>query len=133
MTAIFNLQEPGEHPYCGDGINLKTGFSYTPELLMNAGISYFNFYWKDLTNPTFERLLNITQVMDFVIKNGGKVLVHCHAGQGRTALVIGAYLIYSGIARNAAESIKLTRLNRPKCFSKGYNCKFIQSFDEQLK
>jgi protein-tyrosine phosphatase len=59
--------------------------------------------------------------MDFIIRNGGKVLVHCHAGQGRTALVIGAYLIYAGIARNAAEGIKLTRLNRPKCFSKGYN------------
>jgi protein tyrosine phosphatase domain-containing protein 1 len=74
------LQEPGEHPFCGDGINPKTGFSYTPELLMNEGISFFNFYWPDLTNPTFDMLLNTTQVMDFIIKQGGKVLVHCHAG-----------------------------------------------------
>jgi protein tyrosine phosphatase domain-containing protein 1 len=34
VKAIFNLEEPGEHPYCGDGIIPKTGFSYTPELLM---------------------------------------------------------------------------------------------------
>lgn len=47
--------------------------------------------------------------MDFIIKGGGKVLVHCHAGQGRTALVIGAYLIYSGIAADHKEAIKLTR------------------------
>lgn len=60
VTAVFNLQEPGEHPFCGDGIIPKTGFSYTPELLMNNGISYFNFHWKDLTNPTFELLLNTT-------------------------------------------------------------------------
>ena len=47
---------------------------------MKNGIGYYNFFWKDLTNPTFERALNIVQVMDFIIKNGGKVLVHCHAG-----------------------------------------------------
>ena len=35
---------------------------------MNKGISFFNFYWKDLTNPSLERLLNIAQVMDFIIR-----------------------------------------------------------------
>ena len=99
------MQEPGEHPYCGDGIIPATGFSYTPELLMNNGISYFNFYWEDLTAPTFTKLLNTVQVMDFVIRQGGKVLVHCHAGQGRTAILIGAYLIYSGLAKDDKEAI----------------------------
>ena len=47
--------------------------------------------------------------MDFIIKNGGKVLVHCHAGMGRTALVIGAYLLYAGIAKDALEAIKISR------------------------
>jgi len=64
--------------------------------------------------------------MDFIIKSGGKVLVHCHAGQGRTALVIGAYLIVAGIAKDHNDAIKLTRLNRPKCFSKGYNQRCIK-------
>ena len=59
--------------------------------------------------------------MDFIIKNGGKVLVHCHAGQGRTAILIGAYLIYSGIAKDGDDAIRLTKLGRPKCFSKSYN------------
>jgi protein tyrosine phosphatase domain-containing protein 1 len=59
--------------------------------------------------------------MDFVIKNGGKALVHCHAGQGRTALVIGAYLIYSGRAADDKEAIAQTRKNRVKCFKKSYN------------
>lgn len=35
------------------------------------------------------------QIIDFNVKNKGKVLVHCHAGQGRTGLVIGCYLIYA--------------------------------------
>ena len=42
VAAIINLQEPGEHPFCGDGIVAKTGFSYTPENLMNNQISFFN-------------------------------------------------------------------------------------------
>ena len=93
VTAVFNLQEPGEHPYCGDRINNVTGFSYTPENLMKNGIAFFNFYWKDLTNPTYETAIRVVQVIDFQIQSGGKVLVHCHAGQGRTALVIGCYLL----------------------------------------
>ena len=64
--------------------------------------------------------------MDFIIRAGGKVLVHCHAGQGRTALVIGAYFLVAGIAKEENEAIKLTKLNRPKCFSKSYNKRFIK-------
>ncbi|CDW87041.1 protein tyrosine phosphatase domain-containing protein 1 [Stylonychia lemnae] len=132
VTAVFNLQEPGEHPYCGDGINVKSGFSYHPELLMNSGIAFFNFFWKDLTNPTFERLLNSAQVMDYIIKGGGKCLVHCHAGQGRTALIIGAYLIISGTASDDKEAIKQTKKNRPKCFSKSYNIKYMKTFYDKF-
>ena len=52
VVAVFNLEEPGEHPYCGDGIIPKIGFSYTPEKLSDKGIAYYNFYWKDLTVPS---------------------------------------------------------------------------------
>lgn len=133
ITAVFNLQEPGEHPFCGDGIIPKTGFSYTPELLMNSQISYFNCYWKDLTHPKFDQLLNIVQVMEFVIKQGGKVLVHCHAGQGRTAILIGAYLIYSGLAKDDQDAIVQTRKGRPKCFSKYYNRTYMKEFFDELQ
>lgn len=63
--------------------------------------------------------------MDFIIKGGGRVLVHCHAGQGRTALVIGTYLLYSGIAKDTDDAVKQTKKNRPKCFSKAYNVTFL--------
>ena len=130
---MFNLQEPGEHPYCGDGINLKHGFSYTPENLMNNGISFFNFHWKDLTNPSFEVILGITQVADFMINQGGKILIHCHAGMGRTALLVGTYLLYSGIAKDDKEAIAITKKSRSKCFGKGYNVDFMKTFYEKLK
>lgn len=36
VTAVFNLTQPGEHPFCGDSLK-PSGFPYTPENLMNAG------------------------------------------------------------------------------------------------
>ena len=36
ITAVFNLCEPGEHPYCGCGNISSCGFSYDPDLLMQA-------------------------------------------------------------------------------------------------
>ncbi len=59
--------------------------------------------------------------------------MHCHAGQGRTALLIGAYLVYSGHAKDDIEAIEQTKKGRPKCFSKGYNKKFMKDFYENLK
>jgi len=47
--------------------------------------------------------------------------VHCHAGQGRTAIIIGAYLLYSGIATSPDDAIALCKKGRPKLFNKKYN------------
>lgn len=49
---IVNLQEPGEHALCADGIIDKIGFSYDPEDFQREGISTFNFFWQDLTCPS---------------------------------------------------------------------------------
>ncbi len=42
ITAVFNLTEPGEHPYCGTGILADSGFPYSPEKLMAAGSKFRN-------------------------------------------------------------------------------------------
>ena len=36
ITSIFNLTEPGEHPYCGSKLR-SSGFPYSPEKFMAAG------------------------------------------------------------------------------------------------
>ena len=38
ITAVFNLTQPGEHPFCGHALQ-DSGFPYTPEKLMTAGSS----------------------------------------------------------------------------------------------
>lgn len=126
VVAIINLEEPGEHPYCGDGIIPRTGFSYDPETFMNSGIQYYNLYWEDLTIPKHEKTIKICQIMHHIIVRGGierknKILVHCHAGQGRTAIIIGAYLLYSDVAKNADEAISISRKGRTKLFINTYN------------
>ncbi len=100
---------------------------------MNNGINFFNFHWADLTNPSFEKILSVTQVVDFMINQGGKILIHCHAGMGRTALLVGTYLVYSGIAKDDQEAIAITKKSRGKCFGKTYNVTFMKKFNEKLK
>jgi hypothetical protein len=36
ISSIFNLTEPGEHPYCGFELR-PSGFPYSPERFMTAG------------------------------------------------------------------------------------------------
>lgn len=36
IKAVINVQLPGEHPLCGDGIH-ASGFSYLPEEFMDHG------------------------------------------------------------------------------------------------
>ncbi len=42
IGAILNLQEPGEHAVCGDGLTIPTGFSYDFDDWTNAGSKYLS-------------------------------------------------------------------------------------------
>jgi protein tyrosine phosphatase domain-containing protein 1 len=113
IGAIFNLQEPGEHPLCGDGlVSRQIGFSYDPEVFNNAGISYFNHNWQDHKTTDCSKILMICHQMDSFVAKGKRVFVHCHAGMGRTAIICIAYLIYSKRAASATEGIAMMRSDR---------------------
>lgn len=85
----------GEHAGCGDGILPGSGFSYTPEKFMARGIFHYNFSWRDMGCPALDYTLNIVQVVAFTIDAGRKIAIHCHAGLGRTGLVIACYLVFT--------------------------------------
>jgi protein tyrosine phosphatase domain-containing protein 1 len=113
VGAIFNLQEPGEHPSCGDGIDDKVGFSYNPEVFNNSGIAYYNYHWQDLKVTNSKQVLMICQQMeDFTQKKGQRIFVHCHAGQGRTGIICASYLFYAGVANSAEHAIRLFKEQR---------------------
>lgn len=71
--------------------------------------------------------------MHKIVQDGGpemknKILVHCHAGQGRTAIIIGAYLLYAGITYSAPEAVKICKQGRPKLFANKYNAVYLGHF-----
>lgn len=95
ITTVLNLQEPGEHADCGDGIAGNSGFSYHPETLSDRGILFFNHSWEDMTATTSEYMMKIMNVFAGTFRQNGKIAVHCHAGRGRTLLAICSWLIYN--------------------------------------
>ncbi|ORX87783.1 hypothetical protein BCR32DRAFT_239887 [Anaeromyces robustus] len=74
ILSIINLEEFGEHPNCGDGIELSSGFAYKPEDFMNEGSSYYYFFMEDLKTPSYQQMLNIVQVLTFSLENQKKVV-----------------------------------------------------------
>nr|CDJ92436.1 Dual specificity phosphatase domain containing protein [Haemonchus contortus] len=110
VRAVFNLQEFGEHPSCGSG-NLDGGFSYDPERLMRNDIFYYNFPLPDFEACTPARLVDIVTVMIYELTRG-KVAVHCHAGHGRTGMVIAACLMLVR-GMTPREAVDVVRQKRP--------------------
>ncbi|KAK3536641.1 hypothetical protein QTP86_015442 [Hemibagrus guttatus] len=84
LKTIINLQRPGEHASCGYPLEPESGFTYRPEVFMEAGIYFYNFGWKDYGVASLTTILDMVKVMSFAVQEG-KMAIHCHAGLGRTA------------------------------------------------
>ena len=133
VTGVFNLQEKGEHSSCGpDGIYATSGYSYDGEAdLMRHGIAYYEFPWPDMTAPDCDIVLRSVQVMDYHVRSKGKVLVHCHAGLGRTGLMIACFLVYSQKMTSEA-AIQQVRLHRPGSIQTSRQTQFVMDFEKHI-
>ncbi|SCU78908.1 LAMI_0A06502g1_1 [Lachancea mirantina] len=78
----------------------------------NVGIKHVDMIFEDGTCPDMSIVSNFVGAADTIIKQGGKIAVHCKAGLGRTGCLIGAHLIYThGFTAN--ECIAFLRFIRP--------------------
>jgi protein tyrosine phosphatase domain-containing protein 1 len=134
VTGVFNLQEKGEHASCGpDGIYADTGYSYSGENdLMKFGVKYYEFPWPDMTAPENDIVLRSVQCMDHHARSLGRVLVHCHAGLGRTGLMIACFFMLSQRMR-AQEAITLVRTCRPGAIQTDRQVQFCLRFESYVR
>ena len=79
-------------------------------MFSTEGIKVKLYGWKDMDVPdSLYFMLDIVKEMIFTVEKELKnVLVHCHAGKGRTGIVIACYLIfkYHICANDAAQIVR---------------------------
>ena len=134
IGMIVNLQRPGEHPYCGpNALEPLSGYSYSPSLFTSEGIIVKLAGWKDMDVPDslYFMLDIIKDIYKMIFFQKKKVLVHCHAGNGRTGVVIACYLIYKSNYQ-AEEAVSHLRKVRKKCVEKNTQMKYCIKFRQFL-
>ena len=114
MRHVFNLQERGEHPYCGPPLVLPSMFTYAADSLEKRGIAVTDGGWVDLSTPTFRHISELVAKANTVLDKGHKVAIHCHAGYGRTGLLVACILVHR-LVLEGDEAVRLVRSRRPKC------------------
>ncbi|XP_054280525.1 protein tyrosine phosphatase domain-containing protein 1-like [Macrosteles quadrilineatus] len=130
VKSLINLQEPGEHKNCGCPLE-PSGFTYEPTTFMDYGIYYYNYSWADYGDVKVTWLLDMVKTMNHTLTEG-KVAIHCHAGLGRTGVLISCYLVYSMKFR-ANDAIKFVRLKRPNSVQSRGQIFCVQAFERYYR
>ncbi|XP_030646315.1 protein tyrosine phosphatase domain-containing protein 1 [Chanos chanos] len=112
IKSIINMQLPGEHAHCGPPLDPDSGFTYSPQIFMENQIFFYNYGMADFGVSSLEGILDAVKVLAFSVQEG-RVAVHCHAGLGRTGVVIACYLIYT-LRVSASEAVHYVRIRRPR-------------------
>jgi protein-tyrosine phosphatase len=85
----------------------------------------------DFTNPSMEQLLLGTQFIETAVKTGGRVLVHCRLGVGRSPTMAAAYLVRTGLSVD--EAVQRTIKASGKDYSPIINSGALEEFAAVLK
>lgn len=57
-------------------------------------VFHYNFGWPDFGVSELTSILDMVKVLDFALQQG-RVAVHCHAGLGRTGVLMACHLIWA--------------------------------------
>ena len=137
VGLIVNCQVEGEHPNCGsiynEGVD-KNGFSYSNVELEKNGIHVLYCGWIDFTPNSFNHMIKIVKEMYYYIHTlNKKVIVHCHAGMGRTGITLACYKIFE--KKIDAEKARKERSvgDRKSCLKLRKQFAYCQEFEKFLE
>ncbi|XP_059189890.1 protein tyrosine phosphatase domain-containing protein 1, partial [Centropristis striata] len=130
IKSVINLQIPGEHATCGNPLEPESGFSYRPEVFMENNIYFYNFGWSDYGVASLTTVLDMVKVMAFALQEG-KIAVHCHAGLGRTGVLLACFLAYT-TRMTANQAILYVRAKRPTSIQTRGQLRCVRDFVQFL-
>lgn len=113
ITAVVNLRSEHQDTF---GTPLPVAYLWLPVT--------------DFTDPTPEQLLLAAQMIDTLVKNEQRVLVHCKMGIHRSATTVIAYLIYTGMSKE--DAIWKLKQNGPRLYGSAENHQTLDKFIELL-
>jgi hypothetical protein len=104
-AVVVSMTEPEEMR--------RTGTADLPERLREAGIAWQAFPIRDFGVPAPEEPVwpPLAAALHAFLNAGGRVLLHCHGGKGRSGMVAARLLVERGIA--PAGALALVRAARP--------------------
>ena len=91
-----------------------------------AGLETLHTPIRDFGTPSDAELDRTLGFMRTQIDAGRAVVVHCQAGQGRTGLVLAAYLVHEGLS--ADEAINRVRALRPGSIETFEQLAFVERY-----
>ncbi|MBI2193835.1 MAG: dual specificity protein phosphatase family protein [Planctomycetes bacterium] len=85
----------------------------------------------DLSRPAQEQVEQAVQEIHQTLEGGGKVVVHCGAGMGRTGVILACYLVFTGLS--AEDAITEVRIRRPGSIETEDQERCVWDYEKRLR
>jgi atypical dual specificity phosphatase len=98
--------------------------------LQSFGIEGRHFPIRDMGFPTIAPTARLCRSLEARLKEGDRIAFHCHAGLGRTGMMLGAMLVW--MRRPASEAIAQVRAVNPRFIQTREQERFLERFQEDV-
>jgi atypical dual specificity phosphatase len=102
-----------------------------PDILKSVGCRSIHVPIPDLAKPSEDQIDTVVREIDKTLRSGGKAVVHCGAGMGRTGVLLACYLVFAG--KPAEEAIAEVRSRRHGSIETPEQEQCVRDYAERLR